>query len=348
MQDKSLPRGAERLIAEAGFAGEITAINLTGGANNRAFRIDADGSSFLLKAYFHHRNDPHNRLEAEYNFSEFAWGAGIRCLPRPVACDRQNHLGLYAYIQGRRLQPGEVEGGAVEQALNFFLGLNHSGIRERAKVLPPASEACFSFAKHLKTVEERVKRLKEIEDSSEIDHACLRFVRKELSPEWERVKNLALERAPDSDVEPDGELSLADRCISPSDFGFHNAILAENGSLYFIDFEYAGWDDPAKMSADFFNQPAVPVPAEYYGMFTNAVAAKIAEPEKFINRTNLLRPVYRLKWCCILLNDFLPLGGKRRIFADSTAGEDERKYVQLSKARELLEIIDEAIVNGIM
>ena len=33
-----------------------------------------------------------------------------------------------------------------------------------------------------------------------------------------------------------------DSILSPSDFGFHN-IISKNQKLYFIDFEYAGWDD---------------------------------------------------------------------------------------------------------
>ena len=42
-----------------------------------------------------------------------------------------------------------------------------------------------------------------------------------------------------------------DKCLSPSDFGFHNVIVEKDKILRFIDFEYAGWDDPAKMVSDF-------------------------------------------------------------------------------------------------
>ena len=39
--------------------------------------------------------------------------------------------------------------------------------------------------------------------------------------------------------------------FSPSDFGFHNALLKDNGKLCFLDFEYFGRDDPVKLMADF-------------------------------------------------------------------------------------------------
>ena len=50
------------------------------------------------------------------------------------------------------------------------------------------------------------------------------------------------------------------RCISPSDFGFHNAIKTLDG-VKFIDFEFAGWDDPCKALIDFMLQPKVPITA---------------------------------------------------------------------------------------
>src|SRR6185503_11886129 len=46
--------------------------------------------------------------------------------------------------------------------------------------------------------------------------------------------------------------------LSPSDFGYHNAVLADDETVRFFDFEYAGWDDPAKLVCDFFNQVEVP------------------------------------------------------------------------------------------
>src|SRR5690606_1492036 len=55
-------------------------------------------------------------------------------------------------------------------------------------------------------------------------------------------------------LEPDEdekELAPRFRLLSPSDFGFHNMLRRDDGSLAFIDFEYFGWDDPAKLAADF-------------------------------------------------------------------------------------------------
>ena len=39
--------------------------------------------------------------------------------------------------------------------------------------------------------------------------------------------------------------------LSPSDFGFHN-IVKNKKKLYFLDFEYSGFDDPLKLLSDFY------------------------------------------------------------------------------------------------
>lgn len=135
----------------------------------------------------------------------------------------------------------------------------------------------------------------------------------------------------------ENELPWQERCISPSDFGFHNALLTDDGRLRFIDFEYAGWDDPAKTVCDFFCQPALPVPLEYYGTFIDAVVAGLQEPQKHCQRIDLLLPVYQIKWCCILLNNFLEVGSWRRHFAGETVDQEEQKVRQLQKARMALQ-----------
>jgi len=49
------------------------------------------------------------------------------------------------------------------------------------------------------------------------------------------------------------------QAISPSDFGFHNALMTDESDLSFFDFEYAGWDDSVKMFYNLFCQPDIPV-----------------------------------------------------------------------------------------
>ena len=126
------------------------------------------------------------------------------------------------------------------------------------------------------------------------------------------------------------------RCLSPSDFGFHNAILAADGRLRFFDFEYAGWDDPAKLICDFFCQPELSVNQEHWKFFVEQLILAVSADAALRDRALLLLPAYRVKWCCIILNEFLGAGRDRRTFSMGEESAASRKSIQLNKARRLL------------
>ena len=80
--------------------------------------------------------------------------------------------------------------------------------------------------------------------------------------------------------------------------------MEESGRVVFTDFEYAGLDDPAKLVCDFFCQPDVPPPLEHYARFVEKVIGGLDLRPVHEARCRLLMDAYRLKWICIILNDF--------------------------------------------
>jgi len=324
------------LLLTAGFGGPFTLQPLPGGANNRVFRALAEGSLLLLKAYFHHPQDARDRLASEFSFCRFAWENELRSVPRPLAADFENHLGLYEFVHGRMLQAGEVSGDHVRQACQFWRSLNQLKDRPNAHSLPPASEVCLSIGQHLDCIGGRIKKLARIDESGPIGTEAADFVRTQLMPAWGIVSESTRWRASLMNLSLDEELKKQQQGLSPSDFGFHNTIMEADGSLRFVDFEYAGWDDPARMICDFFCQPQVPVPKGLFDWFSTEALTDFVDSDLHMKRSLLLLPVYRIKWCCIVLNDFLPIGNERRRFADRQPTEDTRRSVQLEKARKIL------------
>ena len=311
------------LLTTANIIGDFTLAPLPGGGNNRVYRVESAGGPLLLKAYFHHPDDPRDRLATEFGFSQRVAHTGR--VPRPLASDPANHLGLYEFVAGRKLAAAEVSDNAVSQVIDFFRTIQNPAAFADFQ---DASEACFSVSAHLATVDRRIARLAGV--AGEFADA-IRFVRDELTPEWERVRAAI--------PTPDTPLSPSNRCVSPSDFGFHNALLEADGKLRFLDFEYAGWDDPAKTVCDFFHQPAVPVPRTYLNSWLDAVSELVPDAAAFRQRVAWLMPVYRVKWCCIMLNEFLPAGENRRAFAKG-GDADARRREQLDKARAALSAQD--------
>jgi hypothetical protein len=328
-------RHAAALLEAAGLYGPFRLIRLNGGANNQVFRVDLAEQAVLLKAYFVHPDDPRDRLRADYGFSRFAWDHGVRGLARPIASDAAAHLAVFEFLPGAKLKPNEVDWPPVRAALDFFLAVNAHRGTAAAGNLPVGSEACFTLQDHLHCVRRRVTRLLGMEAISAIDQEALALVLGELTFLSDLVLHHAEQQATALGFVIDRPVPARDRCLSPSDFGFHNALRTDAG-MKFIDFEYAGWDDPGKTVADFFCQPECPVPVAFFEDFAGAVARQTADPELHLRRFRLLLPVYRLKWCCIMLNDFLAAGGSRRRFARDDGNEDARKTRQLRKARAAL------------
>lgn len=332
-------RIAAQLLNQAGFAGNFALAPLAGGANNRVIRLRLNGKYFLLKMYFRHARDPRDRLNAEYAFLRFAWNHGIHCVPRPYAVSHENRAALYEFIKGRRIRAADVSAAVVRQASMFFQRLNARRASPDAAGLPPASESCFSIEEHIHCVTRRMQRLKRMNGLGPGEHRAMEFIHTRLAPAWQSVSKdigARLQRLPAVCSRP---MRPGARRISPSDFGFHNALLTPTGKIRFIDFEYAGWDDPAKTVCDFFCQVAVPVPWSHMPDFTTALLADQSQREqKYIQAgIRLLLPLYQIKWCCILLNDFLPTDSLRRQFAQGMEYRHDRKAVQLKKAEVLLD-----------
>lgn len=330
--DEGLMTLASRLAESAGCGRARALSRLAGGKNNQVYRVETEaGQPVVLKRYFTDPRDPRDRLRAEWEFMQHAWSRGIHAIPEPLASDPAAQAGLYSFIEGRKLLAAELQPAHIGAAADFVLAMNG---RPRAP-LAPGSEACFTLAEHIATVEGRVARLATLDTGAPHAEAAQSFVSKHLVPAWTTVKSKLAADAQAAGVSMEEALDPRDRCLSPSDFGFHNALIDEAGRITFLDFEYAGSDDPAKLVSDFFCQPDVAVPLAYQASFIARIADGLGLDQKGRARCCMLLDAYRIKWSCIILNDFLPLGATRRGFADQ-AGRAARCVAQLAKAETML------------
>jgi len=324
---------AGALLAKVGLRLAADPVRLVGGGNNRVFEVRSNqGDRYLLKHYFRQPGDLRNRFEAERLFYRLTALAAPGMAPRAIGWDEGAQLALLEFVGGQKPAPGEVGPVELKAAIGFFTAINMVRDSAEALALPIAAEACFSPTEHCHTVDRRISRLRDIPEVVPIDRDASNFVAQELAPAWERV--LAGVRARGSE-EP---VARQERCISPSDFGFHNCLRRPDGSLVFLDFEYSGWDDPAKTMCDFFCQPAVPAPEAAFDSFVRAAgeSLKLPDVESFLARSRLLLPLYRLKWCAIMLNEFVGTDHGRRAFALGGDVAEERKVTQLAAARHVL------------
>jgi hypothetical protein len=328
--DQTLLALANRLVNSAGRGRANTLSRLDGGKNNQVYRVATDaGDAVVLKHYFNDPRDPRDRLAAEWNFLRHTWSRGVRAVPEPLASDASVRAGLYSFVPGRKLLASELKPHHINAAIDFVLAVNAAPRSPQA--LAPASEAGFSLADHIATVERRVARLATLDHDAPHAQAAQRFIDEVLLPKWSAVKARVTSDAHAAGLKIDRTLRPDECCLSPSDFGFHNALADETGQVIFLDFEYAGRDDPAKLVSDFFCQPEIPVPLSYYPGFLTRLADGLELDEAGRARCRILLDAYRVKWSCIILNDFLPIGAARRSFADAGPW-DIRCQKQIEKA----------------
>ncbi len=334
------------LCDKANISGNYKLETIKGGRNNQTFCVSCDnGTKALLKYYFNSRFDKRNRLASEHAFLKYLRELGYTRIPRVLAVDTGNNLGLYEYIEGKKLSASEIGKSEVDSAIDFFCRINN-GKYSLKNSFYPASEACFNLNDHIRTVETRISKLSSIAGTSGTDRMAREFIKNKLIVLWDEVRQHVLESTASLNMDLDKDMPANEKCLSPSDFGFHNALKNSSGEIYFFDFEYAGIDDPSRMMCDFFCQPEIPVPFKFFHYFIRKICSAIPYTKEVSDRAAILFPVYKLKWCCILLNEFLQDSMARRKFAISE-GSPDLKLQQLNKALKYMENF-ELIKNEIM
>ena len=328
----SLNNQATILLSKIGDLSPFEIVEISGGANNRVYKLETGSAKYLMKSYFTDEEDRRDRLSAEFGFSDFLWCEGIQCIPRPVVQDTENRSALFEYVEGKKILSKGVDEDLVSEALDFWVNINTLKNSTRAERIPTASEAYFSINGHLNNVSNRLKKLSKIETDHDVSQTAKLFVNDNLIPYWDSLKSEVVTDSTLEGINIDDLLPEADRCLSPSDFGFHNAILTKSGALKYFDFEYAGWDDPAKFVCDYFCQPEIPVSMEHFQAFSETVSSEFSDAGFHQFRMNLLLPVYQMKWCAILLNDFLLTGNRRREFSNTDISREKRLGNQLEKS----------------
>ncbi|MBZ5557442.1 MAG: aminoglycoside phosphotransferase family protein [Acidobacteriia bacterium] len=306
-------------------------VRLGGGGNSRTYDVRAGARRIAVKQYVA-RADGRRPMAAEFEGLSFLWRAGVRAIPRPLAADATAGCAAYAFVEGAPV--ARVGAADVDRAVRFLSQLRRLAAAPGSRRLPAASEACFSMQDILDSLDRRVRRLRAARRS----HSGLRrFLDRDFAAARADIGAWARARLDGSALDLRRPLARGLRTLSPSDFGFHNARRRPDGSLVFLDFEYFGWDDPAKMVADFLLHPAMTLPEPLRRRFVDGVVRSFRGDPALRRRVEVVWGLYGLKWCLILLNEFVPRDLSRRRFAAARpARADVARRRQLRKAERLL------------
>jgi len=337
--DNSQMMAAKQAAAQF-LNGEVGCIDpIGGGRNSQVYRLlGPDGHDYALKIYFQHSSDRRDRLGTEFIVLQFLWKNGVRNIPRPIVADLNGNCALYEYIDGKPPSADEITDGDIDQAVLFLAAIKDLNNASGSRALPNASEACFSITGIVNDIKGRLRRLQYLH-IQEYPNLHV-FLDSRFMPMFEEVISWCHSSLAGSDMSFESEISSAERTLSPSDFGYHNALKRNNGQIIFLDFEYFGWDDPAKMTVDVLLHPGMCLTDDYKRRFLKGILKCFSDCPQLHERIKIVYPLFALKWCMILLNEFLPERLARRQFSGvGSHGFHQFQTEQLGKAEKMLQKI---------
>jgi len=313
----------------------ISTRRIDGSGNNRVYSVQcSDSKKYVAKFYFRHSSDQRERLEVEFASLSFLWRQGISDIPYPLAISREKSCAIYGFIEGKKITPAEITVDDINRVVDFLRRLKDLSGVAQAQNIPPASEACFSIKAIIASIEERLNRLTSLKGQGEEYRKLEAFLRDDFKPFLTVLKRWAQRQCNLRNISFDLEIPRRETTLSPSDFGFHNAIRANDGRVVFLDFEYFGWDDPAKTISDFLFHPAVILSQSMKEIFVQRMFDIFKENGRLAERIKIAYPLFGLKWCMIMLNEFVTSGFIRRVYAtENLLDRNQMQREQLDKAK---------------
>jgi hypothetical protein len=300
------------------------------GGNNRVFKLVGQHSHAILKIYPTQKEDPRDRLGQEFAALSFLTRHGVAEVPYPIASDPASNWAAYEWIDGA--PPTEIGAAEVDELADFFIRLQTLRECEGAAALREGATPALSPASVATQLAGRLERLTAV---IEPDSEVAQFVETSLRPAIaDAMEHL---RRGGSAVDFDASLPTRFRVLSPSDFGFHNALRRPSGRLAFLDFEYFGWDEPAKAVTDVMLHAGMSLSRDLALRYQRRVTDALRPTDPgFPARFALFFPALRAIWCLILLNEFLPERWARRVLAGAVDDRAVAQARQLAKARDML------------
>jgi phosphotransferase family enzyme len=306
---------------------------LKGGRNSRVFRVDCtDGEAVAVKAYFRSAQDRRDRMGCEFRALQLLQQEGLRKVAAPLAADEARQVAIYEFIEGEQAPSSEVSPADIQQVLDFLGSLKQIAAKGAAVDFPAASEACFSINAIFENLD---GRFQDLERAAAREPTLAQFLERQFIPFRKAAEEWCRDFCRGHGIDPGKEISTDARTLSPSDFGFHNTLRRSDGKLAFLDFEYFGWDDPAKTIADFLLHPGMQLSRELKEQFFAGAISVFSRSPKIELRVCAVYPLFALKWGTILLNEFTLDHMPRRSFAVGAPGVWSQS-AQLEKARRLL------------
>lgn len=299
--------------------------------NNKIIKFaDKKNKKFVLKKYSKVDNS-YSTLENEYAAIKLLSEAN---LPVPKAFFKDSQLGfaLYEHIHTAIETPSKAD--IILHFSQFLCQLHHLSEASPLEIFPPARDFREKICDYKGHVDRRIRQIKQGLKNDPRFVSIQDFLEKKLLPIYDIVIKRYQADLLKYRLNESNPIHKKQKILSPSDFGIHNAIYRENHSFAFIDFEYFGWDDPVKLTADFIHHAGQESISEEERLNILKQFAKNSPlDEEFFKRLSLLLDLVGLEWILIILNIANPEVLERRMYANPGLNVEQLIEERLQKAQ---------------
>lgn len=319
---------------------KIATLRINHGKNSRVYFVDHKLETFVIKFYV---NDQRKRMKRECMAFSFFMANKFLNVPALLGADFTNGCSLFQHIKGKNVDENEITYSDIDDLIGFIKQIKMAEKKSNENM--NAADACISPIKIIKIIDNRMGKFKR--DSFDgLSGKLFSFINNSLKPYWKIVNANIIEIAQQNKIPLNFELEKRNQILSPSDFGFHNAIRAENGTIFFIDFEYFGWDDPVKLIVDFIIHPGMDINFDFKRYFFQKMLKLFSNDKTLKVRIRMYLPALIIQWVLIILNEFVPeYYCCHEIENNFKSDFKNRQIVQLEKAKKLFKTREKLINN---
>ena len=308
---------------------------IKGRENSSVYKIKMkSGIEYAGKLYPDPIFDDRDRLVKETSAYRFLHSNEIKTVPKNIWSDKKLNFGLFEWIDGKQIN--KITDDHINHAVEFVTSLAKLSKHTSFDEFKLASAACISGQMIEDQIRNRYKKLYGLLDAnSELNS----FLENRFHRAFEEILSKSKKLWPGKFKT---RLTNNRQLLSPSDFGFHNMLLTNEG-LKFIDFEYFGWDDPVKLTCDFMLHPGMVLTDKQKSLWLLKMKRIFSDDNTFQQRFSASYGLHGLCWSLIMLNIFIKeIQSKTMVSGLKKSDLKQKQAGQLKKSSELLEYLIEA------
>ena len=258
-----------------------------GGINS--FIQEAESSCGEKVIHKKYKDNDKERMEREINFLLEQEKNNSRNVPLLRETNREEGWITMTYLEGDKVT--EMNKKTVRAIISFLKEININRINSKLGYAKDAYLSKYDLKNDIKRRKERYECSKSKKVSIEFD----KWVKDKLIKQSRKELDV-IEETDFWDIQRNGLI------VTPSDIGPHNMIKNED-KYYFIDFEYAGLDNPNKTILDLICQPNHNIGEELENYLIKELGELVLDKDnEWRKDLGKMKKIFIIKWCFIMMN----------------------------------------------